>query len=156
MAVARVKVLTLTQPWATLVAIGAKRLETRSWRTSYRGPLAIHAAKGPDKTGAVVQTPFFSTLKAVDLDPMDLPHGAIVAVCELRDVRIIGVPPSGIPEILADDNLSFVPILGREHAFGNYAAGRYAWLLANVRALATPVPAKGALGLWEYEGDLGL
>ena len=40
------KALTLTQPWATLVAIGAKRIETRSWRTSYRGPLAIHAAKG--------------------------------------------------------------------------------------------------------------
>lgn len=40
------KALTLTQPYATLVAIGEKRLETRSWRTSYRGPLAIHAAKG--------------------------------------------------------------------------------------------------------------
>ena len=40
------KVLTLTQPWATLVAIGAKRIETRSWSTKYRGPLAIHAAKG--------------------------------------------------------------------------------------------------------------
>ncbi len=40
------KALTLTQPWATLVAIGAKCIETRSWRTSYRGPLAIHAAKG--------------------------------------------------------------------------------------------------------------
>jgi activating signal cointegrator 1 len=40
------KAITLTQPWATLVAIGAKRIETRSWPTNYRGPLAIHAAKG--------------------------------------------------------------------------------------------------------------
>jgi len=39
-----VKTLTLSQRWATLVALGAKRIETRSWRTSYRGPLAIHAA----------------------------------------------------------------------------------------------------------------
>src|SRR6202030_2406661 len=39
------KALTLTQPWATLVAIGAKRIETRSWPTLYRGPLAIYAAK---------------------------------------------------------------------------------------------------------------
>ena len=39
------KAITLTQPWATLVAIGAKRIETRSWRTFYRGPLAIHAGK---------------------------------------------------------------------------------------------------------------
>src|ERR1700722_19135273 len=40
------KALTLTQPWATLVSIGAKRVETRSFRVSYRGSLAIHAAKG--------------------------------------------------------------------------------------------------------------
>lgn len=37
--------LTLMQPWATLVAIGAKRIETRSWATRYRGPSAIHAAR---------------------------------------------------------------------------------------------------------------
>ena len=40
------KALTLTQPWATLIAVGAKRIETRSWGTSYRGRIAIHAAKG--------------------------------------------------------------------------------------------------------------
>jgi len=39
-----VKALTLHQPWASLIAVGAKRIETRSWSTSYRGPLAIHAA----------------------------------------------------------------------------------------------------------------
>jgi activating signal cointegrator 1 len=38
--------LSLAQPWATLVAIGAKRIETRSWFTRYRGWVAIHAAKG--------------------------------------------------------------------------------------------------------------
>src|SRR5258708_5270609 len=40
-----VKALTLWQPWASLIAVGAKTIETRSWSTSYRGPLAIHAAK---------------------------------------------------------------------------------------------------------------
>lgn len=39
------KALTLWQPWATLIAIGAKTIETRSWSTNHRGPLAIHAAK---------------------------------------------------------------------------------------------------------------
>lgn len=38
--------LSLTQPWATLVAIDAKKVETRSWGTRYRGRVAIHAAKG--------------------------------------------------------------------------------------------------------------
>lgn len=45
------KILTLSQPYASLVALGAKRIETRSWRTSYRGPLAIHAAKGLGPVG---------------------------------------------------------------------------------------------------------
>lgn len=45
------KAVTLTQPWATLVAIGAKQIETRSWPTNYRGPLAIHAGKGPSTIG---------------------------------------------------------------------------------------------------------
>ncbi len=43
------KALTFHQPWATLIALGVKTIETRSWSTSYRGPLAIHAAKRPSK-----------------------------------------------------------------------------------------------------------
>lgn len=39
------KALSLWQPWATLIANGAKQIETRSWSTSYRGPILIHAAK---------------------------------------------------------------------------------------------------------------
>ncbi len=45
------RTLTLTQPWATLVALGAKTIETRSWQTSYRGPLAIHAGQGLGPVG---------------------------------------------------------------------------------------------------------
>jgi hypothetical protein len=43
-----VKALTVRQPWASLIACGAKTIETRSWRTSYRGPIAIHAGKTID------------------------------------------------------------------------------------------------------------
>ena len=39
------KAITIWQPWASLLACGGKRFETRSWATSYRGPIAIHAAK---------------------------------------------------------------------------------------------------------------
>jgi hypothetical protein len=44
--------------------------------------------------------------------------------------------------------------MSREYSFGDYSPNRYAWLLANIRALPTPVPATGALSLWEYEGEL--
>jgi len=39
------KALTLWQPWASLLAGGGKMFETRSWKTNYRGPVVIHAAK---------------------------------------------------------------------------------------------------------------
>lgn len=160
------KAITLTQPWATLVAIGAKRIETRSWRTPYRGPLAIHAAQGLKPVGGFLglkdmcwSEPFRSVLKQSGAWPEEtdfppFPLGAIIAVCELRDVRIIGVELNGVPTIAADDMLTATPILGNERAFGNYAAGRYAWLLANVRALPEPIRATGALSLWEYTGEL--
>ena len=48
------KALSLWQPWASLVALRVKTIETRSWSTSYRGPLAIHAAKRPVREKTVI------------------------------------------------------------------------------------------------------
>ena len=45
------KCITVRQPWADLIASGAKRVENRTWRTHHRGPLLIHAAK---PTGAII------------------------------------------------------------------------------------------------------
>ena len=45
------QVLTLKQPWATLVAEGIKKYEFRSWKTNYRGKILIHAGTGIDKKG---------------------------------------------------------------------------------------------------------
>ena len=41
------KAITIWQPWGSAIAIEAKGYETRGWATSYRGPIAIHAAKRP-------------------------------------------------------------------------------------------------------------
>ena len=56
------KALTLYQPWATLIAIGAKKIETRSWGTNYRGPLAIHAGKNREWEYLINETPFYKAL----------------------------------------------------------------------------------------------
>ena len=139
------KALTLTQPWATLVAIGAKKIETRSWSTNYRGPLAIHAAKGfPTWAKEECWNVEFSQplnnagYKIFDLDTgtTDLPIGALVATCNLVDVIHI-VAGVEIP-------------LGGEWYFGDYSIGRYMWKLENVVRLIEPIPAKGSLGLWEW------
>lgn len=144
------KALTLTQPWATLVAIGAKRYETRSWSTPYRGPLAIHAGKGLGPVGGqrglralCGREPFREVLtEAGYADPRDLARGVIVATCELVGCFAV--------EIVADVAASFTDIpdpAEHEEAFGDYSAGRSALALANVQGCLTG-PVRGALGLW--------
>ena len=150
------KTLTLTQPWATLVAMGAKHIETRSWQTSYRGPLAIHAAKGLGPVGGVAglydlceTEPFHTALRGLDL-PYLLPKGAIVATCELVDC----VPTTYIKNVKIIQRRRDLPAwlwTAQEKAFGDYADGRYAWLLANIIMLPKPIPAKGALSLWNWQ-----
>lgn len=159
------RVLTLTQPWATLIALGAKRIETRSWSTDYRGPLAIHAAAGLGPVGGldgladlITTEPFKSALCDLIRDTRPnwvtterLPRGAIVAVCSL--IACKPMPDSVLHSGWAI-GLDEWDLTDQERAFGDYSAGRYAWLLANVRALPEPIPARGALGLWTWDGDL--
>ena len=139
------KALTLTQPWATLVALQAKRLETRSWRTSYRGPLAIHAAKSIPKSTSLLccQEPFRTALQAggykpensTTNNPFGLPLGAVIAVAILTDIQSITLENQP-PEL--------------EHSFGDYTPGRFAWILQNIYPLPNPIPINGTLGLWEW------
>jgi len=149
------KSLTLTQPWATLVAIGAKRIETRSWSTNYRGPLAIHAAKGatPEVLRLVFVDPFKSVLNSAGYKLFtQLPRGAIVATCQLVSVigtRVINHAPyewNG-----PDGRIHRFDLTEQERDFGDYTPGRFAWLLSDVQELPKPVPARGALSLWECE-----
>lgn len=137
--------LTLTQPYATLIAIGAKKIETRSWWTGHRGPLAIHAAKGMPfdeawfamyQIDAIRDALSGAGYRCLD----DLERGAVVATCRLVDC----VPTTGIEQTPAVDWLS-----DAELAMGDLSDGRYAWLLADVRRLTDPIPARGGLGLWE-------
>lgn len=143
--------LSLTQPWASLVAIGAKRIESRSWSTAYRGPLAIHAAKRfpTDAQLEALRRPFKAALEAGGYHvhiatsgrryvTHDLPTGVIVATCTLANCVTT-------QQILEN------PITDQEYAFGDYRAGRWAWILEDIIKLAEPIPARGALGLWDFE-----
>jgi hypothetical protein len=82
-----------------------------------------------------------------------LPLGAIVATCELVDcvpsVAIMQSFGAYGPEDGSGGRVLWA-LTDQELAFGDYTHGRYAWLLANVRALPEPIPAKGALSLWEW------
>lgn len=140
------KTLSLTQPWATLVAIGAKRVETRSWKTSYRGPIAIHAAKGfPKWAREFTLEPM--VYEAVRFDKHEgYPLGALIATA-----RLVNILPTDILIGGTVFDVSFEPLSERERFFGDYSSGRFGWFLEDVRQLDKPIPAKGALGLWESD-----
>ena len=156
--------LTLTQPWATLVALGAKRIETRSWKTDHRGWLAIHAAKGFPKWAKELcgTEPFCSLLEkqfgflypwvnsgAVS-HTAKLTLGAIVAVGKL--VRCYSTYQIGLNHIPGRE--ADWPQLEKERELGDYSAGRYMWVLEDVRRLPEPIPCKGALGLWRLPAEI--
>lgn len=140
------KALTLWQPWASLVALGEKRIETRCWQTSYRGPLAIHAAKKPPPRwlGASMHGSEFRNELAdvlnvrrdsVDSALQKLPYGAVVAIVRLDSIE----ETAHLESVLCE----------RERIFGNYEAGRYAWNLELLERI-DPIPAKGNRLLWNW------
>jgi len=129
--------LSLTQPWATLVAIGAKRYETRSWQTSRRGWIAIHAAKGfPGWCQELCyQQPFAAHLAAAGYNsPKDLPRGDVIALAQLGACISTNqwTPDEG----------------SAEYEFGDYSGDRFAWQFDDIRRLTDPFHARGALGIW--------
>lgn len=132
------KALSLREPWAALIVAGKKRIETRSWSTRYRGALYLHAsaAKIDEKD------PHIRRLLAL-IPGVPMQYGHVVCQCRLA-------------ACLPMDNV-FLAAIERypiERLCGEYAPGRFAWILEDVEPLARPVPAKGMLGLWEWEGNL--
>lgn len=152
------KALTLTQPWATLVMVGAKQVETRGWPTRYRGPLAIHAAAGwsaDDREFAadlmdagILPAGWLTTNRSIK---PDLPLGRVLGIVRLVDV----IPTFALAEYAPRTNIAQHVIGPLEREYGDYSHGRFAWLLADVEAFPAPIPARGALGLWDWVGPEG-
>lgn len=145
-----VKALTMTVPWGTLVALGAKQIETRSWPTPHRGPLAIHIAKTlpPEALVCCDEPRFRQALEAggyrcqpdAGQNHWGLPLGQIIAVVWLDEVQQI-TPLFQVEE--------------PERSFGLFSPGRYAWIFSEVYRLAAPLRARGSLGVWEWHPPAG-
>jgi hypothetical protein len=171
-----IKVISLWQPWASLVAWGDKQIETRSWGTNYRGLIAIHAAKRwTREEKAQCREPFFREAMERKFEhichaDVMLPLGKIVAVARLANclpMRSVAYIPPISDEDLIDpfrtpkegrcityDLGKELEISVKEAAFGNYANGRFAWMLSDVRALPEPIPFRGMQGLFDAPADL--
>jgi activating signal cointegrator 1 len=138
------KVLTLTQPWATLIAIGEKKFETRSRRTHHRGPLAIHAGKQIDLDAMTVPEIKNALIRHGITDWTKLPYGAIIATCNVVDCLQVTWSGKGSAAL---EGKKFVK--DDEFVFGWYERGRFAYEMADIKQI-DPIPAKGQQGLWNY------
>ncbi len=129
------KVLSLTEPYATLIKNGKKKVETRSWKTSYRGELYIHASstKVPRKTRENIE--LMNLVKADDMN-----YGNIICKCNLVDcIKMTKEYVENMKEYYY-----------QEYICGEYSEGRYAWILENIEILKEPIKAKGHLSIWNY------
>ena len=125
------KVLSIKEPFATLIKDGVKIYETRSWRTNYRGEIYIHASLSLSKSERVESANKY--LKS------EIKPGFILCKCELVDC---------IP--MTDEFIKYINEETSEYDYGLYSEGRYAWKLKVVEVLDEPIPAKGKLGIWNY------
>ena len=124
------KVLTIKEPWSTLIIEGYKQYEFRGWKTKYRGKILIHS-------GLSLEKDMVERFKEYNLN---YNCGNIIGEAELVDC------------ILVDNefNEELKKINPLVYAKSNHVE-KYAWKLINIKKYDKPIPCKGKLGLWNYE-----
>jgi hypothetical protein len=126
------------------VACGAKRLETRSWRTKFRGLIAIHSARyfAPEERALAKTRVCWKALQDAALNPIALPLGRILAVVRIADC------------LDTEAAVKLPAATKRERVFGDFSPGRYAFQFVDLRRLPSPIPASGQRMLWRMSDSL--
>lgn len=140
------RVLSIKQPWASMIVRGAKRFEVRSWKTDYRGPLLIHASSaapsGPqyDEWLGWGLEPLFEAVGMGSLQALrNLPRTAVVGIVTLEDIWS--------PEQLRDGATADDAVVT-----GPPEEDQWYWRLADPREFSQPVMGvNGRLNLWQLE-----
>lgn len=154
------KALTLHHPWAHLVSVGAKTFETRSWRTNYRGLLAIHSSlnlHGWDQisphAGAFFQP--FDRYCTAEWGWMfeELSYGSVVAIVRLKNCYTAASVRSCLLQIVSGKDPELARRADEELAFGDFSPGRWAWELELVCAVNLGLRVRGYQHLWTLPND---
>jgi len=125
----KVKVITIKQPWATLIVKGIKKYEFRSWKTKFRGEIYIHAGKGRD-------TKYIESLKDLNFT---YPSSKIIGKVIISDC------------ILLNDEKNKKISMGNELIYGIKTRDGYAWELSDSEEICYDEKIDGKLSLWNYE-----
>ena len=126
------KVITIKQPWASLIAEGLKEYEFRTWKTKYRGEILIHAGKGVDK----------KAMKKFEDYHLDYPIGCIIAKANLCDC--IEIDDEARKMLEQKNPFVYSSIIKHTEWEG------YGFKLENVKKIK-PIFINGKLSLWDYE-----
>ena len=126
------KVLSIKEPFASLIKNNIKHIETRSWKTKYRGVIYIHASLTKSKLNDRLE--LLDLIKDMDINP-----GYIICKCNLVDCIYMD-----------EEFISNIKDKKIEYICGHYSVGRYAWILDNIEVI-DPIKATGKLGIWNYE-----
>ena len=128
------KVISIKEPYASLIKDKKKFIETRSWKTNYRGKLYIHASL------AKITKEIENNKELMKLIDSKMSYGYIICKCDLKDC--IYMSKEYIENIKKYNY--------QEYICGHFEIGRYAWILENIETLDKPIKAKGKLGIWTY------
>lgn len=126
------KVLSLREPYASLVKNKVKLVETRSWKTNYRGELYIHASKTKILKSDRENKELMNLLGDNKLN-----YGNVICKCKLADCVYM---TEDFVKSMKENN-------HKEYICGIYSEGRYAWILEDIEEIES-FPAKGQLGIW--------
>jgi hypothetical protein len=133
------KAICLHQPYASAIAACIKTVETRDYRTSHRGRIAICSTRRDYPSGrekfAVLQgiaAKYFPHQAAMFASWDALPFGHVVCLATIADVR----PADGFTPGIVDAEL------------GDFSPWRFVWILKEVRPLLSPIPVRGRQGLF--------
>jgi len=154
-----VSAITLHQPWASLIALGIKTVETRSWPGPARlvgRRIAVHAGKRlvrqpDDAIDRELRACLGEDWRAF------IPTGAVVATVTLAGMARVEHIDRSSGHAVHDDGIEVGCVVGRGRTpidpWGDFSAGRWLWFLDGVATLPEPVPAVGHQGFWHWDGE---
>ncbi len=152
------KAISIWQPWASAIASGAKRIETRGWPTAYRGPILIHAAKERNREGLerAERSVMWRSVLAWDLDDKRsaeefLPFGSIIAMCDLVDCRKTNAFSEY--DLMQPRRREGFGIAWDEEILGDFSDGRYGFKFENLWVFNKPVAWRGRQRIFNIEVD---
>ncbi|QOK30116.1 2-oxoglutarate dehydrogenase E1 (plasmid) [Cytobacillus oceanisediminis] len=139
------KVFSMIQPWASLFLYNEAQYETRTWNTKYRSPLAIHTSKKIDvdvcNNGTIQHL-----LSMHGMNKNNLPTGMIIGVC--NRINYIRVTEDNQGNAVLEDGWI---VSGIDYFLGDFRVGNYIRDVSNKELLLNFIPARGKLGIWEYD-----